>query len=323
MLTYKKQLFAVALAALASACSGTSEEPAGPAGQGVAVQVTPPAPTVRTGGTVGFTASVTGTVNTSVTWTVVQAGGGTIDATGRYTAPATTGTYTVRATSVADPLAAGEAAVTVQAPVAVTISPRTPSVVAGGTIAFTATVANSTNAAVTWSVPGTGCGTITQAGVYSAPATARTCSVVSTSQADPTKSDTATVTVTAAPLPVAIAVTPSPAAVDACKTLTFTATVTNTTNRAATWTIQEGAAGGTITSGGVYTAPASAGTYHVVGTSVADPTKSAIATVTVTERVLSVAVNPPTASVQTGGAVQFTATVTTTCGAFVSAATVP
>ena len=200
MLTYRKQLFAVSLAVLASACGGTSA-PEEPAGQGVAVEVTPPAPTVRTGGTIGFTASVTGTVNTAVTWTVVQSGGGTIDTAGRYTSPATAGTYSVRATSVANPQAFGEASVSVVPPVAVSISPRTTSVTTGGTITFTASVANSTNPAVTWSVPGTSCGTVTQAGVYTAPATARTCTVVSTSQADPTKSDTATVTVTAAPSP--------------------------------------------------------------------------------------------------------------------------
>jgi hypothetical protein len=46
--------------------------------------------------------------------------------------------------------------------------------------------------------------------------------------------------------------------------------------------VQEGAAGGAITSAGVYTAPATAGNYHVVATSQADSTKSATATVTVT-----------------------------------------
>jgi hypothetical protein len=66
----------------------------------------------------------------------------------------------------------------------------------------------------------------------------------------------------------------------------------------------------------VYTAPSAGGTYHVVATSQADPTKSQSATVTVTERILSVAVTPSSTTVATGGAVQFTATVTTTCGAF-------
>jgi hypothetical protein len=49
------------------------------------------------------------------------------------------------------------------------------------------------------------------------------------------------------------------------------------------WSIQEGPSGGTITSGGFYTSPNTVGTYHVVATSQADPTKSASATVTVAQ----------------------------------------
>src|SRR5262249_13194886 len=49
-----------------------------------------------------------------------------------------------------------------------------------------------------------------------------------------------------------------------------------------TWSVKEGASGGTVDAAGNYTAPASGGTVHVVATSVADPTKTATATVTVT-----------------------------------------
>jgi Zn-dependent metalloprotease len=64
-------------------------------------------------------------------------------------------------------------------------------------------------------------------------------------------------------------------------TKTFTATVTDAPTGSVTWAIQEGAAGGAITAGGVYTAPSTFGTYHVVATSVADPSKSATITVRV------------------------------------------
>src|SRR5205807_1355266 len=63
----------------------------------------------------------------------------------------------------------------------------------------------------------------------------------------------------------------------------FTATVTGTTtgqSTAVTWSVQE-AAGGTVTSSGSYTAPATAGTYHVLAKSVADSTKSDTATISV------------------------------------------
>jgi Zn-dependent metalloprotease len=62
---------------------------------------------------------------------------------------------------------------------------------------------------------------------------------------------------------------------------TFTASVSNAVDTSVTWSIQEGAAGGSITSGGVYTAPSAPGLFHVTATSVADPTKSSTITVQV------------------------------------------
>jgi hypothetical protein len=61
----------------------------------------------------------------------------------------------------------------------------------------------------------------------------------------------------------------------------FGATVSNAPNTAVTWGVQEGAAGGSITPSGTYTAPATPGTYHVVATSNYDNSKQAVATVTV------------------------------------------
>jgi hypothetical protein len=82
---------------------------------------------------------------------------------------------------------------------------------------------------------------------------------------------------------VTVTISPENVTLNTGGTQTFTATVTGTTNTAVTWSVQEGDAGGTITTtGGVYTAPNTAGTYHVVATSQDDPTKFATATVTVT-----------------------------------------
>ena len=312
-------LLAPLTVALALGCSSPPAEPHTTAAQGVEVTVTPPSTQVAAGGTVGFAATVTGSIDTRVTWSVVETGGGTVDTTGKYVAPSAPGGYHIKAVSVADATATAQAAVTVTAPapaVSVAIAPRAPSVTTGGTLTFTATVSNATDTRVTWSVQGTSCGSITTAGVYTAPTAAKACAVVATSVQDSTRSDTTTVTVNAPAPAVVVTVTPSPGAVDACKTLQLTATVANAANTAATWSIQEGATGGTVSTSGLYTAPATGGTYHVVATSVADSTKSAIAAITVTERVLSVTVAPTTATVTTGGTAQFTATVTTTCGAF-------
>lgn len=277
----------------------------------VAVAIAPRTTSVVASGTVTFTATVTNTMNTAVTWSVPTAGCGTVTAAGVYTAPSTARTCTVVATSQADPSKSDTATVTVTAPVTVAISPSTTSVTASGTVQFTATVTNAMNTAVTWSVPTAGCGTVTAAGLYTAPATARTCTVVATSQADTTRSATATVTVTA---PIVVAVTPSSAATNGCRSVTFSATVTGSADTAVVWSVLEGAAGGTVTAQGVYTAPATAGTYHVVATSHANPARSASAAVTVTDQIISVAVSPATITLQPGGTAQFTATVTTSCG---------
>lgn len=86
---------------------------------------------------------------------------------------------------------------------------------------------------------------------------------------------------TTTPPAVAVSLSPTAAALTYGGTQQFTAAVTGATNTGVTWTVQEGAAGGAISSTGLYTAPSAAGTYHVVATSAADPTRSAVATVTV------------------------------------------
>ena len=162
-------------------------------------------------------------------------------------------------------------------PVAITISPATASLIPAATQPFSATVTHTGNSAVTWSVQeGATGGAVTSAGVYTAPATAGTYHVVATSQADTTKTALATVTVH-----IAVAVSPTTATITFGQNQPFTVTVTGTANTVVTWSVQEGAAGGSITSAGVYTPPAAAGTYHEVATSQADPTQQSVATVVV------------------------------------------
>lgn len=91
---------------------GTSE----PAAQGVTVGVSPPRADVAPNGSVSFSAVVAGSANTAVTWTVTEAGGGSVNDTGLYTAPGTAGTFHVVAKSVADPTVSGSALVNVSAP---------------------------------------------------------------------------------------------------------------------------------------------------------------------------------------------------------------
>lgn len=157
--------------------------------------------------------------------------------------------------------------------ISIAIAPREAAVNANGQFQFSASVENAGNKAVTWTTTG---GTVTAAGLFTAPELAGTCYVTAVSQADPAKTATATVTV-AAP----VVVTPNQASIEPGATQTFTAVVAATGDTNVTWSIQEGAAGGTITAAGVYTAPAASGAYRVIATSVADPTLSGIAIVTV------------------------------------------
>ena len=76
----------------------------------IAVSISPAAVSLLTGGTQQFTATVTGTTNTTVTWTST---GGAVTSKGLFTAPSTTGSYTVKATSAADTTKSASATVTV------------------------------------------------------------------------------------------------------------------------------------------------------------------------------------------------------------------
>ena len=305
------RLAALAAASALAACTATVGGSQDSAAQGVSVVVTPDAIELAPGQETQFGAMVTGTADGEVTWSIDEAGGGTIDQAGNYTAPAADGVYHIRAASHASPQASAVATATVRTPAAgsVAISPHTTTVVAGGSATFTATVTNATNTAVTWSVQeASGCGSVSAAGVYTAPAASAICHVVATSVADATRSDVATVTVTAPP--VAVAVTPVAATVVAGGSATFTATVTNATNTAVTWSVQEASGCGSVSAAGVYTAPSVAATCHVVSRSVADTTKAAVATVTVTPLPVAVTIAPAIATVAAGGTLTFTATVT-------------
>ena len=196
-----KTLSLISAMALAPACG--AKVTGGGERQGIGVALVPPSAEVVPGGAVAFDAVVTGTTNTSVRWSVQEASGGTIDASGLYTAPSSPATYHVVATSVADPSVTGIAPVTVTATpsIGVAVLPRTGYVQSGGTFRFTATVTGTTagqSTAVTWSVQEAGGGTIDASGLYTAPPTPGSYHVVATSVADASKSDTAAVTVTGA-----------------------------------------------------------------------------------------------------------------------------
>ena len=121
-------------------------------------------------------------------------------------------------------------------------------------------------------------GTITAAGVFTAPQTPGTYHIVATSVADPTKTAIAAITVVQ---PVSVTISPRVAGTLVGGSQPFVATVTGASNTAVMWSVQEGSLGGAITSAGVFTAPQTPGQYHVTAASAADPTKVATATINV------------------------------------------
>lgn len=158
-----------------AACASTSKPPAS-----ISVTITPATANVSVNKTQQFNATVTGTTNTAVTWSVVGgASNGAITQSGLYTAPANTPTpaqVTVTAVSQASPSKMASATVTVTAAsmVSVIVSPSTASVANFGTQQFTANVTGTANTAVTWNVNGvTGgnqqLGFVSSSGLYVAP----------------------------------------------------------------------------------------------------------------------------------------------------------
>jgi len=188
--------------------------------------------------------------------------------------------------------------------VSITVSPSAVTVFTGAMQNFTVTVTGTNNTEVTWTVQeGAAGGAITSAGAYTAPQAVGIYHVIATSQADNTKRAMASVTVP----PVAVTISPNAVTVISSGTQGFTAMVTGTNNTAVTWSVFEGAAGGAITGAGAYTAPQATGTYHVVATSQADNSKSAMASVNVPP--ISVGITPATDALGPSGKRTFEAVV--------------
>ncbi|MDP2598664.1 MAG: hypothetical protein Q8P49_02450, partial [Candidatus Liptonbacteria bacterium] len=205
----------------------------------------------------------------------------------------------------------------------IAISPTSVSLVAGKTQQFQIVVsvngvptpANDYNLFVN-DVPGGNAtvGTIvtsgTQKGFYTAPATVpnpATVTVKAVIIADPSKSAIAIVTILDVSAVTSVTASCDPTTVLANQTSQCTATAQGTGgfNPAVTWS----ASVGTITSSGLFTAPASAGTATITATSVQTPTVSGTANITVNPPPpLTVSLSETATTVVLGGSHSFTAT---------------
>jgi hypothetical protein len=264
-----------------------------------------------------FTATVTGSSNTGVSWSLN--GPGSVSNAGLYTAPAAIAAaqnVTLTATSLADATKTAMATIglTVAPPsVSITLSPSNVSLTASQTQQFTATVTGSSNTGVSWSLNGPG--SVSNAGLYTAPAAiaaAQNVTLTATSLADATKTAMATIGLTVAPPSVSITLSPSNVSLTASQTQQFTATVTGSSNTGVSWSLN---GPGSVSNAGLYTAPAAiaaAQNVTLTATSLADATKTAMATIglTVAPPSVSITLSPSNVSLTASQTQQFTATVT-------------
>jgi parallel beta-helix repeat protein len=256
----------------------------------VSVTVSPDGASLQANQTRQFTASVSGTTNTGVTWTRSPAVG-TISTSGLYTAPSSITSQqviTIRATSVADPTRYDETTLTLvptAAPITVTVSPDGVSLQANQTRQYTASITGTTNTGVTWT-RSPAVGTLSTGGLYTAPSSITSQQVITiraTSVADTTRFDETTLTLVPTTAGVQVIVTPGSVTEGQGRGIQFSASVTGTANTGVTWSISPtGRVGERITTSGLYQTPASittAMTTRVRATSVADPSRYAEAVV--------------------------------------------
>jgi len=177
----------------------------------------------------------------------------------------------------------------------VTVTPATASVLLGGQATFTATVLNTIDTTVSWSVSGVpggnaALGTITPSGIYTAPSdlpSLATVQITATSQADSAKSASSSVAITS---DISIGVTPGSSNVELGATQSFQAAITSSghPDTSIRWSLSGTACPsncGTIDTSGKYTAPQilpASGALTLTAQSVADPSKQVSAALSIT-----------------------------------------
>jgi hypothetical protein len=262
----------------------------------VSVVVTPGSASAALSSTQLFTAQVTGTVNTNVTWDVngIAGGNATLGAvtnisgadTTTYTAPSALpvpSIVAVHAVSAVNPNIAGSATVTLTSSATLTLGPSSVTSAVGNRQPFTATVSGTPNSNVVWQVAGipggntlvgqicvvgsSPCQVVSTAPAgtveYLAPAAVPSPNPVTltvTSEANPTQFVNAQITILAH---IVVSVSPPSANLAPATTQTFTASILGTTDQTVTWNVTgtacsgAGSPCGVINASGLHTAPIS------------------------------------------------------------------
>ncbi len=296
------------------------------------MSLTPGSASILLGNMQAFTATVSGTTDAAVSWTVNGVAGGnatlgTISAAGLYTAPAdlpSPATVEVRATSHAASTRYAAAQVTVTSDIALSLAPGAASVELGAVQSFHATLASSghPDTAVRWSVSRAACpaacGAVDGSGNYTAPAilpASPSVTVTARSVADSSKQATATINITSSFTLTIAAPASEPAGATASLTATLQPVSGSNPDTALSWSLSgagctgsacgtlasigsASSAGGATTASATYTAPLAPpnpASVVITVTPAADPARKVQATVTITA-VVSVGVSPASAT---------------------------
>ncbi len=258
--------------------------PTGSSGPAVSISVSPSSIYLYGGQTHQFTATVGGTSNQQVSWSLAQGLGSIVN--GLYSAPANVkadSLVTILATSVVDPTKTASATIQLgpgisttlantPAPnlISVSLSPRRSSLRAGQSKQFTATVSGTSNTAVNWSLT-PNVGTLSN-GIYTAPAripTAQTVTLYAASAANTNQVTSVNInliasesaTASLAPSTATTSVTPATATVGAGGAVQFSVQNLPAGTRVA-WSHSPGV--GRITYWGLYRAPSSITTQQSI-----------------------------------------------------------
>lgn len=345
------QSFAVIFAgAFLGGCGGGSTStgtnpPPPPPSPSIVVTISPSTASALLGNSQPFSADVTNTANTSVTWSVNGVTGGSasmgmITSSGLYTAPAdlpSPTTVQVTATSQADPTKFATAQLNIASDITISLASPNSGVELGSTQGFHAAItsAGHPDASVRWSLSGpacpTACGSVDLGGNYTAPGilpSPATATLTAQSVADPSKQASAPITITSN---FTLQVT-APQSVPAGGTASVVATMTpvpgSNPSTILAWSLSgpgcsstacgtlavvttQGSGGTVIADTATYTAPVTPpnpDTVTVTVTPQADATKAAQATMAVQSGV-NVSLTPATATLAANHRVTLTAQV--------------
>lgn len=244
-------------------------------GETISISIQPTQANLIPGEMRQFTATISGSKNTSIFW---QATCGSVAGTGNtinYIAPESAGECTLSATSQADNRKTANVAISIDINVAV--QPISATLRPGESVSFTASVLGSDNDGVDWDAT---CGTISATGntvLFTAPSEAGNCTLSAISKANSQKTASAIITTE-----VHVAIEPSSTTLRTGESVMLTATVIGSENKSVEWNTSCGQISATGTaSTAAYTAPSEPGICTVTATSQADKSKSGTAIMTV------------------------------------------